>query len=339
MRLRHNSGDGIQIEGVSIPLDAGRVQPTGIVTHAHTDHAAHHKSLVCTPETSLLLSKRWQRFSSRAVPYRKATTIDDVRFTFYPAGHILGSAMVLVEHKGVRILYTGDLRTIDGPLHPGAQPISCDILIIESTFAKPEYVFPTLGRIKQLMKGFVDSARASGYTPVMMGYALGKAQEIVSLLGEYHETIWVHPKIADFCDFYRQAGVKLPAVEIPSAGAPEGALVVMPPGFMRSEWRDQVRRPRTCFCSGWAMAENDSGFVRADQMIPLSDHADLECLVDFARATGAAKVFTIHGFTTELAQRLCAEGMDATAISGLWQSGEAVQSVQYSSETLDLFNT
>lgn len=339
MRIKHNSGDGIEIEGVPIPLDAGRVQATGIVTHAHTDHAAHHKKIICTPETSLLLSKRWQRFNARAVPFDQPTTIDGVRFTFFPAGHILGSAMVLVEHKGTRILYTGDLRTTDSVLHKGAVPVSCDILIVESTFARPEYVFPTQKRVKQLLKGFVDSARASGYTPVLMGYSLGKAQEIAALLADYHETIWVHPKIAGFNELYQKAGVKLPSVEIPSAGAPEGALVIMPPSFARSEWRDRIHKPRTCFCSGWAMAEGEGGFVRSDQSIPFSDHADCEELVSFARATGAVKVFTIHGSTVELANRLRAEGMDAVPVSGSWQSVKSRKPAKQEVETLDLFSS
>jgi putative mRNA 3-end processing factor len=339
VRLRHSAGEGLRIEGVSLALDAGRIQPVGIISHAHTDHAAHHKKIVCTPETALLLGERWKRLTVRAVPYGQSVNLENVRVTLHPAGHVLGSAMVLLEVGGTRVLYTGDLRTSRSPLLKPAQPVACDILIVESTFGRPEYVFPAPSRIRQLLHGFVDAARASGFTPVILGYSLGKAQEIVALLAEYHELIWVHPKIARFCALHRQAGIELPEVEVPAAGAPLGALVVMPPNFERTEWRDRISRPRTCFCSGWAVEGARGGFVRADQAIPLSDHDDCPHLVEFARATGARKVFTLHGFAAEFAELLRSEGMDATPISDRWQDTSPRRTVATPTESLDLFES
>jgi putative mRNA 3-end processing factor len=166
---------------------------------------------------------------------------------------------------------------------------------------------------------------------------LGKAQELVALLADYHEMIWVHPKIAAFCDSYMRAGVKLPPVEIPAAGAPPGALVVMPPNFARSEWRALISRPRVCFCSGWAMSRSGGGWYVSDQAIPLSDHADCESLVKFALATGARTVYTLHGFASDLAELLRAEGMNAYTAPDQWQGESLNSGVQYTAETLDLF--
>jgi len=94
VRLRHAAGDGLRIEGVSLAMDAGRVQPVGVITHAHSDHSARHKKIVCTPETALCLSERWKRLTVHAVPYGKTTSVENVRITLHPAGHVLGSAMV-----------------------------------------------------------------------------------------------------------------------------------------------------------------------------------------------------------------------------------------------------
>ena len=339
MRLRHSAGDGLRIEGVAPVIDASRVQPVGIISHAHSDHSARHKKIVCTPETALCLGERWKRLTVHAVPYDKSVSLEGVRVTLHPAGHVLGSAMVLLEVAGTRVLYTGDLRTTRSPLLKGAQPVTCDVLVIESTFGRPEYVFPTQARIRQLLHGFVDAARSSGFTPVILGYALGKAQEIVALLADYHETIWVHPKIAAFCARYRQAGIDLPEVEVPSAGAPAGALVVMPPNFARSEWRGRIARPRTCFCSGWAVRGAQGGFVSADQAIPLSDHADCPHLLEFARATGARKVFTTHGFAAEFAELLRSEGIDASPITSRWQDTSPRRTAAAPVESLDLFDS
>jgi putative mRNA 3-end processing factor len=339
VRLRFTQGDGLEIAGVPFAIDAGRVQDVGIVSHAHTDHAARHRKIIATPETALLLGERWKRPTLRAVPFDQPVSFEGTRLTLLGAGHILGAAMVLVEHEGTRLLYTGDLRTTDSLLFEGARPVACDILITEATFGRLEFAFPPPERIRQLLRGFVDAARSSGYSPVLTGYALGKAQELVALLGEYHEPVWVHPKIARYCELYRKAGIALPPVEIPSAGAPAGALVVMPPNFMRTEWRAKVARPRTCFCSGWAQDKGRGGWHAADLMVPFSDHADCRGLVEFAVATGARKVYTTHGFAGELAELLRTRGMDAQMAPLQWVSGLEVGVPQFSAETLDLFES
>jgi hypothetical protein len=273
------------------------------------------------------------------VPFDQPIGFEGARITLLGAGHILGSAMVLVEHEGTRLLYTGDLRTKDSLLFEGARPVACDILVTEATFGRPEFNFPPLERVRQLLRGFVDAARASGYTPVLTGYALGKAQELVAVLGGYRETVWVHPKIARYCELYRKAGVALPPVEVPSAGAPPGALVVMPPNFARTEWRGKIAKPRTCFCSGWAQGQGHGGWHAADQMVPFSDHADYQGLIDFAVATGARKVYTLHGFAGELAEALRGCGLDAQMAPLQWDSGLVASTPQFSTESLDLFKS
>ena len=338
MRLRVTRGAGLELEGAPFSIDAGRIQPLGIVSHAHTDHAARHKKIICTPETALLLGQRWQTLSIRALPYKQTMTHEGYRITLYPAGHILGSAMILVEHKGARILYTGDFRTAKGPLLPGARPVHCDILVTEATFGRPEYKFPALGRVTKMIRAFVDAARASGNTPVLTGYATGKAQELVAILGDYRETIWVHPKIAATCDIYRKAGIELPDVKVPSAGAPKGSLVVMPPNFARTEWREQLIRPRVCFCSGWAVDGRAGGWYKCDQMLPLSDHADCESLVKFALASGAETIYTTHGFQSELAELLRAEGINAAPVPAEFSDPPTLDSVEFTADTLDLFS-
>jgi len=339
VRLRLTQAAGFEVEGLPFCIDAGRIQPLGIITHAHTDHASRHGSIVCTPETALLLGERWKRLTVRAVPYEQTINLEGARVTLLPAGHILGSAMVLIETGDTRILFTGDFNTRSSPLHAPAGPVHCDVLVMESTFSRPEFVFPDVERNRQMMRAFVDAARASGYTPVLTGYAVGKAQQIVKLLAGYHETIWVHPKIDAFCDIYRRAGIELPETRVPAAGAPPGGLVVMPPNFTRTEWRQRISKPRVCFCSGWALDRGRGSFHRSDQIIPFSDHADARGLAEFAQATCAGKVYTMHGSAPELAEILRGEGLDAQPAPDHWQALRVAEAVQYSAQTLDLFDS
>jgi len=338
VRLRVTRTAGIEIEGAPFCIDSSRVQELGIITHAHTDHTARHKKTICTPETALLLGERWKRLNIRAVPYGQHVKLGDYRVTLHRAGHILGSAMVLVEHKGTRLLYTGDLRTAKSHLFAGAKPVACDILLTEATFGRPEFKFPATARVTKMIHAFIEAARATKNTPVLTGYALGKAQELVALLAGFHETVWVHPKIAAFCEIYRRAGIKLPEYKIPTAGAPAGALVVMPPNFARTEWREKVVRPRVCFCSGWALDRRAGGWYSCDQAIPLSDHADCESLVQFAHATGAAAIYTLHGFASEFADLLRGQGKNALSAPAEFDDARSTDSVEFSTETLDLFS-
>ena len=338
MRIKHTRSDGFEVEGWPVHVDAGRRQPLGIITHAHTDHAARHERIICTPETAMLLSGRWKQLGVRAVPFGQSVHLEGARVTLLRAGHILGSAMVRIELAGHTIVFTGDMRTQPSAFLAGAEAVECDTLVMESTFGRREYRFPELARVRQLITGFVDAARSSSYTPVLTGYSLGKAQELVALLGGYRELVWAHPKIAEYCNIYRRAGVALPEVEVPSAGAPAGALVVMPPDFGRTEWRERIVKPRVCFCSGWALG-GPGGHYSCDQMIPLSDHSDCASLVAFAKATGASRVFTMHGFAAELAELLCEEGMDASPVPTHWQEVQSGQAIRFSAESLDLFGS
>ena len=112
----------------------------------------------------------------------------------------------------------------------------------------------------------------------------------------------------------------------------------MPPNFYRSEWNEKISRPRTCFCSGWALGGN-GGYYRCDQMIPLSDHADCSDLLEFARTCKAGRVYTTHGFTTELAELMQQAGIDATPVPELWCEVESSEPARYTAETLDLFES
>ena len=182
---------------------------------------------------------------------------------------------------------------------------------LESTFGLPRYVFPPKDEVLAAVRRFVDDALSDGATPVLLGYALGKAQEILKYLGGAGYRCRAHPVIHAVNKVYEAQGVSLPNVELlgPEGPAP-GEVVVAPPHLARTSPILRIEHRRTAVLTGWAM-DGRRGFRGADAAFPLSDHADYPSLLRYARASGAARVLTVHGYARELAASLRKEGVRA----------------------------
>jgi putative mRNA 3-end processing factor len=244
------------------------------------------------------------------VTYRRPFELGPLTIELFPAGHVLGSAQIRVTRDGKRVVYTGDLN---GPGSLTAEPMEvaeCDVLIIESTFGHPRYRFPSRQDGLEMVRGFVERCRAQGEIPVLLAYALGKAQEVVSYLGNAGFKLAVHATIHATCDVYRQNGIDLPEVRSFRGTLEEDEVLLLPPSGGRSSLKKLSKPVRTAMLTGWALG--GSGTSRgADEMIPLSDHADFPTLVDYVLSTGAKRIFTVHGFCEELAEALRERGKDA----------------------------
>jgi putative mRNA 3-end processing factor len=190
----------------------------------------------------------------------------------------------------------------------------CDVLVMESTFGHPRYVFPPKEETLRAVRTFVDDALSDGVTPVLLGYALGKAQEILKYLSDAGYRCAAHPVVHAVNRVYEAHGVPFPNVRaLPPEGPEPLEVVVAPPHLSRSPAMRGVRRRRTAVLTGWAV--DGARHFRADAAFPLSDHADFPSLVRYARATGAARVFTVHGFADVLAAALRKEGIRAEPLA------------------------
>ena len=192
-----------------------------------------------------------------------------------------------------------------------AEVMLCETLVLESTFGLPRFVFPpkeeTLARIRR----FVDDALTDGVTPVLLGYSLGKAQEILAYLCGEGYACRAHPVVHAINRVYEAHGVALPGVRaLDPEGPAAGEVVVVPPQLAWSPAMRGVTRRRTAILTGWAI-DGDRFFRGADAAFPLSDHCDYPSLLAYARATGAERVFTVHGHADELAAALRREGIRA----------------------------
>jgi putative mRNA 3-end processing factor len=224
---------------------------------------------------------------------------------------VLGSAQLRVTRKGVSLGYSGDLCMEPTLTAERAEVMACDVLVLESTFGLARYVFPPKREVLAAVRRFVDGALADGATPVLFGYALGKAQEILKYLGEAGYPCRAHPVVHAVNRVYEAQGVALPNVALlPPEGPRRGEVVVAPPHLARTSAVLRIERRRTAMLTGWAI-DGRRGFRGVDAAFPLSDHADFPGLLRYAKASGASRVLTVHGYARELAAALRREGVRA----------------------------
>jgi putative mRNA 3-end processing factor len=304
----------LRITHSALHLDAKRRVECAFVSHAHGDHIGRHDRTIATTPTLALMRHRLgepKRRKTEALPvdYRTPFGLGELTLELFSAGHVLGSAQLRVTRNEVAVGYTGDLCTEPTHAADRADVMPCDVLVMESTFGLPRYVFPPKEETLAAIRRFVDDALSDGVTPVLLGYALGKAQEILKFLSDAGYPCRAHPVVHAVNRVYEAHGVALPNVRALGPEGPErGEVVVAPPHLARSPAMRGVGKRRTAILTGWAI-DGGRWFRGVDAAFPLSDHADFPSLVRYAKATGAGRVFTVHGHADALAAALRKEGV------------------------------
>ena len=307
---------GVRVLNSALHLDATRRVECAFVSHAHGDHIARHERTIATAATLALMRHRLgfpRRARAEQLPAspRSPFGLGDLTLELFPAGHVLGSAQLRVTRDGIALGYTGDLCTEPTDAAEPAEVMPCDVLVLESTFGLPRYVFPPKAEVLAAVRRFVDDALSDGATPVLLGYALGKAQEILKHLAERGYPCRAHPLVHGVNRVYEEMGVRFPGVRpLGPEGPDRGEVVVCPPHLSGSASMRGVRRRRTAALTGWAL-DGGGHFRGADAAFPLSDHADFPSLLAYARATGAGRVYTIHGQAEAFAAALRRQGIRA----------------------------
>jgi Cft2 family RNA processing exonuclease len=306
-----NFNKGIKINGTSLWLDAQKSVEVCCVSHGHLDHAKKHQQTIATNKTLRIINHRAGRTRAVALEYNEPLEYDGCQVTLFPAGHILGSAQILVEVDGLRLLYSGDFNI---ERSSAAEPIEIpesDILIMECTFGKPLYRFPKRKVIEEQILNFVNNSFNEGAVPVVVGYALGKAQEAMKILGDAGYELSVHGTIAQLTEIYEEFGIKFGRWEKYSNDTVEGNVLVMPPKAVRTRMITRIPKTRSVFLSGWAVYPGTKYRYGVNEALPLSDHADFEGLIEYVRRVNPKKIYTTHGFFEEFALYLRRLGFDA----------------------------
>jgi Cft2 family RNA processing exonuclease len=316
---------GILLKNLGLWLDPQTEVDAAWISHAHSDHArGYHRTVIGSPFTLDLYRMRWpegeQKQKLDVAKWGQPIDWRGARLTAYPAGHILGAAQLLIEVEGERIVYTGDIKLRAPLCGEATEVIRCDRLIVESTFGLPIYHFLDREEARDRILKFARDTIVDRATPVFLGYPLGRGQEIAHVLCSAGIPTAIHGAIARFLPVYERAGYTFPGWKPYVAGVLDGAVVAVP--GMRALFEASPRECRIAYVSGWAALANARARSGAEELIPYSDHADFEELLELVERSGAKTVDLVHGYTEPLARILQARGIDARAALAQAQRSE-----------------
>lgn len=299
-------------------LDAHFPTERSFVSHAHFDHLAPHREILCSAGTARLMHARMPaERTERVLPFGQTEPFDhNTTVTLHPAGHIFGSAQCLLEHpQHGSLLYTGDFKLRRGlSAEPCATP-RADVLIMETTYGLPRYVLPPTADVLAAIVSFCRQALEDGETPVLFGYSLGKSQELLSSLSGAQLPVMLHPQTLRLTKVYEELGLTFPPYREFLPADIAGHVVICPPQSSSSAFLKKIPRHRTAVITGWALDPGVTYRYQCDAAFPLSDHADFTDLLRFVELVQPKRVLTLHGFSSEFAATLRERGIDAWAIN------------------------
>ena len=298
-------------------LDARVAVGRSFVSHAHSDHIAAHREIICSAATARLLRARLSGARvEHVLPFGHTEQLSaDTTVTLHPAGHVLGSAQCLLTHeRHGTLLYTGDFRLSPGvAAEPCATP-HADVLIMETTFGVPRYVFPPAAQVFAAIEQFCREALADGITPVLAAYSLGKSQELLLGLAGTQLPVMLHPAAFKLTQIYEELGLTFPPYRLFDGQSAAGHVVIWPPSSSRPAFREAVPERRVAAVTGWALDPGAIYRYQCDAAFPLSDHADFPDLLAFVDQVQPRLVYTVHGFAQEFARTLRSRGIEAWAL-------------------------
>lgn len=313
---------GVYLPRLGLWLDPHEPQQNGTVfiSHAHSDHTEVHREVILSAPTSQLMHARlagqWvEHVLDFGEKYQLKGGELPCEITLLPAGHIFGSAMSLIEAGGEKLLYTGDFKLRPGLSAERCEPARADVLIMETTYGRPQYQFPPSTEVLKGVIRFCAEALDNDETAVLLGYSLGKSQELLCGLGEAGLPLMLHGTVYKLTEIYERFGKCFPPYEKYDAASAKGKVLLCPPNVAGSAMLRNLGRTRVAVLTGWAVDPNCRFRYGAHAAFPLSDHADFPDLVEFVRLVGPKKVYTLHGFAAEFAQTLRDLGFDAQALS------------------------
>ena len=306
MKIVKAGYSGILLPDYDIGLDFRSARAEHLfVSHAHSDHMPYKsdKPVYCTPNTLRLMRKRGYRDDAKSIPFGDTVQLRNAEVTFFPAGHILGSAMIFVETDEGSVLYTGDCRTPPSPATEGFErPAQADHLITEATFGLPIYKWAPYEKLITEVQNFATETLNEGYTPVFLAYNLGKAQEVMLMLAPTGLPVQIHGAGFKLCEVYEKAGVDLGNYSTYNRETCEGKVLITTNSAINNGFASNVNKKRVAYCSGWAARESSRAQLTVDKLIPLSDHLDFFELINLCQALNPEKVHITHTPNADVVQ-------------------------------------
>jgi putative mRNA 3-end processing factor len=291
--------EGIYVRPADAWVDPSDAKPRALVTHGHADHArGGHGEVWATPETLAIMGVRYGEQQGRPVAYGESIRLGEVDVSFVPAGHVLGSAQIVLEHAGERVVVSGDYKRRPDPTCAPFVPVPCDIFITEATFGLPVFRHPDTGsEIDRLLQRLHSEP---GRCVLVGAYALGKAQRVICELRNrgHHHPIYYHGALERLCNLYEELGVPLGELRHCGAATKQemaGHIVLCPPGALNDRWSRRLPDPVTAMASGWMRIRQRARQRNVELPLIISDHGDWDELTQTIREVAPKEVWITHG--------------------------------------------
>ena len=308
---------GLELPAHGLWLDPWDARPFAFVSHAHSDHTARHAEIIASAGTARLMQARLGGVRREQVlEFGERREFGNFAITLLPAGHIFGSAQSFIESDAGTLLYTGDFKLRRGLSAEPAEWRQADTLIMETTYGLPKYRMPPTDEVLARMIAFCQEALEDGAVPVLLGYSLGKSQEILCALLAAGLTPMLHGAVWKMTEIYRQLRPDFPTGYVPyAAGEVAGKVLVCPPSANRTVMITRIKNRRVASLTGWALDPGATYRMQCDAAFPLTDHADYPDLLRYVELVQPKRVLTLHGFAAAFARDLRARGVEAWALS------------------------
>lgn len=317
MALIELNKNGIYCSEADVYIDPWRSVPKALITHGHSDHARYgHKSYLCSTYSVPILKHRLgPNINISGLKYGEQISVNGVKISFHPAGHIIGSAQIRLEGKGEVWVITGDYKIENDGISEPYEPVKCTHFITESTFGVPVYKWKHQSKVMEEINSWWQENQDLGKTTIITAYSLGKAQRLLQNIDASIGKIYCHGAIAKMNQAIIDSGIHLEETYlIEGESKPknfEGTLIMAPPSALGSNWMKRFKNVSVGIASGWMMLRGARRRRGADRGFVLSDHCDWDGLNQAIEATGAENIYPTHGYTQIYARWLREQGYNA----------------------------
>lgn len=326
-KLLEQDNKGIYCKQADVYIDPWKPVSKAFITHAHADHARPgSQQYICVHESREIVKHRLKTNKVKSIAFGEEIMVNGVKFSFHPAGHIIGSAQIRVEYKGEVWVVSGDYKTENDQLSGTFEPIKCHTFITECTFGLPVFNWKPQEHIFEDINAWWNKNAEEKRVSFVSAYSLGKAQRVISGINGDIGKIYCHSAVENINEIARASGfdiqeTSLLDIEMKKKDL-EGAMIIAPPGFINSNFITKMKNISLASASGWMNLRGARRRRSVDRGFVLSDHADWTGLLGAIKETGAEKILVTHGYVNAFAKYLQEQGYNASILETEYEGDE-----------------